>query len=233
MQRNVGNRLEEWYRQHHAERRDDGERIFVPERLPLFVEAVGGPGKRVLDLGCRTGAVTQSFLAGNDVVGLDIDAEALKRAAARGVTTVWGDVEEPLPFEDASFDVVVAGELLEHVRVPGGLLAEIARVLRPDGVLVGSVPNAYRLKNRLNFLAGRPPERDPTHLRMFSPASIRLALAPLGAPDLSFVGGRFTRLHPRLFANDLVFVCRRHGAQRTSNDSAVSRRPSSSPTAAS
>ena len=229
----MGNRLEEWYRQHHAERRDDGERIFVPERLPLFVEAVGGPGKRVLDLGCRTGAVTQSFLAGNDVVGLDIDADALKRAAARGVTTVWGDVEEPLPFEDASFDVVVAGELLEHVRVPGGLLAEIGRVLRPDGVLVGSVPNAYRLKNRLKFLAGRPPERDPTHLRMFSPASIRLALAPIGAADLSFVGGRFTRLHPRLFANDLVFVCRRQGAQRTRSDSAVSRRPSSSPTAAS
>ena len=226
-------RLAERYRQHHAENRNDGEFIFVPERLPLFVAAVGGPGKLVLDLGCRTGAVAEHFLAGNDVVGVDIDRGALEHAAARGIKAIWADIEEPLPFEDGSFDVVVAGELLEHVRFADQVVAEIARVLRPDGVLVGSVPNAYRLKNRLKFLAGRPPERDPTHLRMFSPASIRLALAPLGTPDVSFVGGRLTRLHPRLFANDLVFVCRRQGAQRTSSDSAVSRRPSSSPTAAS
>lgn len=205
----MGDRLEERYRRHHAERRNEGEFIYVPERLPLFVEAVGGPGKRVLDLGCRTGALTQSFLPGNDVVGMDIDAKALERAAERGIDTVQGNVEDPLPFEDASFDVVVCGELFEHVRFPDDLVTEIARVLRPDGVLVGSVPNAYRLKNRLVFLTGRPPETDPTHLRMFSPTSLRALLRPLGEPTLWFVGGRFTRLNPRLFGNDLVFSCPR------------------------
>ena len=150
--------------------------------LPLFVAAVGGPGRRVLDLGCRTGAVTEHFLPGNEVVGLDVDSEALERAQARGIATVWGDVEERLPFDDASFDVVVAGEILEHTRFPEDVVAEIARVLRPDGVLVGSVPNAYRLKNRLVFLAGqaagarsrrtsgcsRPPRFDASSLRSAS-----------------------------------------------------------------
>ena len=205
----MNRRLATQYRQHHAERRSDGEFVFVPERLPLFVEAVGGPGKRVLDLGCRTGAVTQHFLSGNEVVGIDVDSDALERARARGISTVWGDVEEALPFDDASFDVVVAGEILEHTRFPDDVVAEIARVLRPNGVLVGSVPNAYRLKNRLVFLAGRPPEHDPTHLRMFSPATIRSQLAPVGEPSLSFVGGRLARFHGRLFANDLVFVSAR------------------------
>lgn len=202
-------RLAALYRRHHAERRNDGEFVFVPERLPLFVQAVGGPGKRVLDLGCRTGAVTQHFLVGNDVVGIDVDTDALERAQARGISTVWGDVEEALPFDDESFDVVVAGEILEHTRFPDNVVAEIARVLKPDGVLVGSVPNAYRLKNRLTFFAGRPPEQDPTHLRMFSPAMIRAQLAPIGESSLSFVGGRLARVHGRLFANDLVFVSSR------------------------
>ena len=143
--------------------------MFVPERLPLLVAAVGGPGREVLDLGCRTGAVTTSFLAGNRVVGMDVDREALAIAEQRGIETVWGDIEAPLPFEDASFDAVVAGELLEHVREPADVVAEVRRLLRPGGTFAGSVPNAYRFQDRLRFMCGQPPDLDPTHLHMYSP----------------------------------------------------------------
>ncbi len=71
------------YEEHHRERRDEGDFVFVPERIPLFVEAIG-QGKRVLDLGCRSGALTKHFLEGNSVVGLDVDASALEKAAALG-----------------------------------------------------------------------------------------------------------------------------------------------------
>ena len=147
------------------------------------MEAIGR-GKRVLDLGCRSGALTRHFLDGNSVVGLDVDAAALEKARALGIEPVQANVEEPLPFEDASFDAVVAGELFEHLRFPDALVAEIERVLRPGGVLVGSVPNAFRLQSRLRFLRGRPPEDDPTHLRMFSPTQMRGAPPRLrGRPD--------------------------------------------------
>jgi SAM-dependent methyltransferase len=199
-------RLAERYRTHHAERREGGEFVFVPERLPLLVAAVGGPGRRVLDLGCRTGAVTQHFLPGNEVVGADVDEAALALAAERGIETVWADAEEPLPFPDGSFDVVVAGEFLEHVRDPEAVIAEVRRVLRPDGTFAGSVPNAFRLQSRLLFLAGRPPEDDPTHLHMYSPAELRRLLREFASVELDFVGGRYRRLHPRLLARDLVFV---------------------------
>jgi methionine biosynthesis protein MetW len=222
--------LSDRYRQFHEDREKDADFVYVPERVPVFVDAVGGPGKAVLDLGCRAGALSQHFLRGNEVTGVDVDESALAHAARRGLHTVWGDVEEPLPFEDATFDAVVVGEILEHVRFPGEVVAEIGRVLKPNGVVVGSVPNAYRLKNRVKFLLGRPPENNPMHLRMYSPTAIRAELAPIGAAELSFVGGRLARLHPRLFANALVFVVRRD--QRVdSSASAVSRSPSSSPTA--
>jgi methionine biosynthesis protein MetW len=221
--------LSDRYRQFHEDREKHADFVYVPERVPHFVAAVGGPGKSVLDLGCRAGALSQHFLEGNEVTGVDVDEEALRHAAARGMHTVWGDVEEPLPFEDGSFDTVVVGEILEHVRFPDEVLGEIARVLKNDGVVVGSVPNAYRLKNRLKFLLGRSPENNPMHLRMYSPAAIRAELAPIGPVEVAFVGGRLVRLHGPLFANVLVFVARR-GQSRENSASAVSRSPSSSPT---
>ncbi|HEY6112560.1 MAG TPA: class I SAM-dependent methyltransferase, partial [Gaiellaceae bacterium] len=115
------------YEEHHRERRNEGEFVFVPERIPLFVAAIGR-GKHVLDLGCRAGALTKHFLEGNSVVGLDVDAAALEKASALGIETVQANVESVLPFEDASFDAVVAGELFEHLQFPDALVAEIWRV---------------------------------------------------------------------------------------------------------
>jgi len=192
------------YEEHHRERRDEGDFVFVPERIPLFRAAIG-TGMRVLDLGCRSGALTRHFLDGNDVVGLDVDRAALAKAEALGIQPVEANVEEPLPFVDESFDAVVAGELLEHLQLPEALVAEARRVLRPGGVLVGSVPNAFRLQSRLRFLLGRSPEDDPTHLHLFSPAAVRDLLRGFQDVKLAYVGGRYRRLHARLFARDLVF----------------------------
>ena len=200
--------LGERYEEHHRERRDEGDFVFVPERIPLFQAAIGR-GRRVLDLGCRSGALSRHFLDGNEVVGLDVDRVALAKAAELGIEPVVANVEEPLPFPDGSFDAVVAGELLEHLRFPDAVVSEARRVLRPGGVIVGSVPNAFRLQSRLRFLRGRPPEDDPTHLHLFSPSQMRALLAEFADVRIDFVGGRYRRLHPRLLARDLVFSGRR------------------------
>jgi 2-polyprenyl-3-methyl-5-hydroxy-6-metoxy-1,4-benzoquinol methylase len=200
--------LEEQYREHHRARRPPDFVYGGDERSELFARLVGGPGRRVLDLGCRYGALTRAYAEGNEVVGMDVDREALAEAAKLGIETRWADVEQPLDAPDNSFDVVVAGELLEHLRDPGAVVAEAERVLRPGGLLVGSVPNAYRLKNRLAFLRGRPPEQDPTHLHLFSPTDVRRLLGDWQDVQLSFIAGRFVPLHARLFANDIVFTAR-------------------------
>ena len=198
--------LSEQYEDHHHRSRADGEFVYVPERIPFFKRALHPPGKRILDLGCRTGAFTRNFLEGNEVVGMDVDRVALDAATQLGIEPVLANVEEPLPFADASFDAVVAGELFEHLQFPDALVAEIRRVLRPRGTLAGSVPNAFRLQSRLRFLRGRSPEDDPTHLRMFSPDAMRELLADFENVELSYVGGRYARLSARLFARDLVFT---------------------------
>lgn len=192
------------YETHHRERRNAGDFVFVPERIPLFQEAIG-EGKQVLDLGCRSGALTRHFLAGNDVVGVDVDEAALAKAEELGIDVIAADVEEPLPLESETFDAVVAGELLEHVRFPQALVAEAHRVLKPGGVFVGSVPNAFRIQNRFRFLLGRQPESDPTHVHMFTAAEIRALLAEFAAVQITLLGGRYRRFHARLLAQDLFF----------------------------
>jgi SAM-dependent methyltransferase len=201
--------LSERYAQHNREERGAGFVFAGPERIELFRRYVGGPGRRVLDLGCRDGALTRAYANGNEVVGVDADREALAEASKLGIETRWADLDEPLPFEDESFDVVVAGELLEHLRDPARFSADVHRVLRPGGTFVASVPNAFRLKNRLRFLAGRKPEDDPTHLHMFSPQDVRALLSAFEDVGLDFIAGRLLPLHARLFANDIVFSGRK------------------------
>jgi methionine biosynthesis protein MetW len=201
--------LDERYGEHHRTRRG---REFVfggNERFDLFHELVGGPDLRVLDLGCRYGALTRAYVESNSVVGVDVDREALAEAAKLGVETHWADVDDRLPFDDASFDVVVAGELLEHIRTPEHVAAEARRLLRAGGAFVGSVPNAYRLRNRLRFLRGQSPESDPTHLHMFTPEDVRGLLEDFDDVELHLISSRFLRLHRRLFANDIVFAGRK------------------------
>jgi ubiquinone/menaquinone biosynthesis C-methylase UbiE len=198
------------YEHHNQEIRGPGFAVEGDLRGSFFRSNVG-TGKAVLDLGCRDGTLAAYFLEGNAVTGLDVDREALARAEARGLTTVWGRADERLPFDDASFDAVVAGEILEHLPDPSATLAEVYRVLKPGGRLVGTVPNAFRLKNRLRFLAGRAPERDPTHLQLFSPFRMRRELAGFESVDIDFFASRFLPLWPRGFGNTLAFTGLRPG----------------------
>jgi len=201
--------LSERYAEHNRVERGAGFVFAGPERIELFHRYVGGPGRDVLDLGCRDGALTQAYAGGNAIVGVDADREALAEAQKLGIETRWADLDDALPFEAGTFDVVVAGELLEHLRDPRRVVSEVLRVLRSGGTFVGSVPNAYRLKNRLRFLTGRKPENDPTHLQMFAPADIRAFLVGFEDVHLHLIAGRLVPLHARLFANDVVFSGRK------------------------
>jgi SAM-dependent methyltransferase len=201
--------LSDRYAEHNRVERGAGFVFAGAERSELFRRYVGGPGRRVLDLGCRDGALTRAYAEGNEIVGVDADREALAEAEKLGIETRWADLDEPLPFEPDSFDVVVAGELLEHLRDPKRVVADARRVLRPGGTFVASVPNAFRLKNRVRFLRGRKPEDDPPHLLMFAPSDVEQLLAGFEEPRLHFIAGRLVPLQARLFANDIVFSGRK------------------------
>jgi 2-polyprenyl-3-methyl-5-hydroxy-6-metoxy-1,4-benzoquinol methylase len=67
---------------------------------------------------------------------------------------ILADINQSLPFRSKSFDVVVVGEVIEHTLFPCEILVECERIVKPGGLLLGSVPNGYHLRNRLRFLRG-------------------------------------------------------------------------------
>ncbi len=111
-----------------------------------------------------------------------------------------------LPFEDSSFDVVVITEVLEHLPYTDITLSEINRILKPGGKIVGSVPNATRLRNRLRFLFTGVVELDPTHLIHFSSQSLYKRLSNyFEEVKIQPISSRFLFLSKNMFANYLLF----------------------------
>ena len=183
------------------------------ERVRELRRAIGPISDgRILDLGCRDGSLAVALgLPADRTVGADIDESAIRSSDGR-LKPCLADLWRGFPFRSESFDLVLAGEIVEHVPFPETLVGEGERVLRPGGRIVGSVPNAFRLKNRILFLAGRWFERDPTHLRQFSPGMLRALLsARFDVVEIHPCVGRLSPAWPRMFGNDLVWAARKRG----------------------
>lgn len=162
-------------------------------RLVARHAIAGGP---ILDAGCGTGLNLRHLPAGS--TGIDINPRniAVLRARLPQQTIVEGDIEA-MPFSDGSFGTVVCTEVLEHVPDASRALTEIRRVLRPDGVLVGSVP-ARSLIWRLRFLSSTCPHSEPFH-HEYRPAELRALLT----------GWRIRVLRYSLLHFNLLFVAQR------------------------
>jgi 2-polyprenyl-6-hydroxyphenyl methylase/3-demethylubiquinone-9 3-methyltransferase len=117
-------------------------KAMVPGRMRWFDKQVDWSGKAVLDLGCAGGFMAEAIDdRGASVTGIDPAADAVGAARAhaaatgRSITYDTG-VGEALPYRDASFDIVVCVDVLEHVSDLAQVLSEVARVLKPGGVFL-------------------------------------------------------------------------------------------------
>ncbi|MDA8308542.1 MAG: class I SAM-dependent methyltransferase [Deltaproteobacteria bacterium] len=139
----------------------------------------------VMDLGCASGRLGRNLLetgkAGR-IVGIEIFEPAAKEAMKRYDTVYVGDIENLELDYDRYFDVVVCGDILEHLREPDRILGKIRRWLKDQGLLVCCVPNV-RYWRIIKDLALRGEWRyancgilDHTHLRFFTARSFKRML---------------------------------------------------------
>jgi SAM-dependent methyltransferase len=96
--------------------------------------------RRILDIGCGTGVNLEHLAKIGPVVGLDAAREALDYCRKRRPFTLTGGSFSHLPFANSAFDLVTAFDVLEHDADPDSCLREAARVLKPGGLLLLSVP---------------------------------------------------------------------------------------------
>jgi ubiquinone/menaquinone biosynthesis C-methylase UbiE len=154
-------------------------------RLSFLVSALR-PKDSVLDLGCGAGTFTVDLARrGIEVVGADVAEAALARARARSSNLDLRLVpfDGPLPFEDNSFTLVWASEVIEHVADTARWLSEVRRVLQPRGRLLLTTPSHDRLRVVLGGIERySPPLGD--HLHLYTRRSLAQVLGEFGFADV-------------------------------------------------
>ncbi len=128
-------------------------------------------GARVLDAGCGEGYGTDRLTTvASSVTGVDLEEPVIRRAASLYPRARFDAANLiSLPYGDGAFDAVVSLQVIEHLHTPQEFLAECARVLSPDGVLIISTPN------RLTFSPDGT--RNPFHTFEFAPDELRATIA--------------------------------------------------------
>lgn len=136
--------------------------IDLEEKVMFSLLPKHGKGK-LLDVGCGVGTISLELKKRSfEVYGIDFSSIATQKAKEKGINTIECDVDKNgLPFEDNYFNVVWAGDVVEHVFDPIFLLKEMRRVVKPTGKILLTVPNDMNLVKRTYiFITGKSPQSD-------------------------------------------------------------------------
>ena len=146
----------------------------------LILERVGeGHGRRLLDVGSAQGVLAERFTQrGFEVTCIEGDPQLAAQAQSKCHKIICADLDGPPPQLEGQFDVIVYGDILEHLKNPLDFFRIFNQYLAPQGTIIVSVPNIAHLYVRLSLLVGcfNYMERgilDRTHLRFFTLASFR------------------------------------------------------------
>lgn len=206
------------YLEHHQNNRGNDFGLFLEERGKLFSKLIG-INKNIIDIGCRDGALSKYYKENNNLLGLDIDEDAMHRANEKGINTLLTDLNADWQIDkENSFDIVIASEIIEHLYNPNKIFYRLNTVLKTDGILIGSVPNAFRVSARIRLFFGRKkgtPLEDPTHINHFSLNEIKNLLIEAGFKKIefytlpSFRGKLLAKYFPGLFSYMIIFSAKK------------------------
>ena len=159
------------------------------ESSHAFALSMIGYNKTLLEVGCSTGFFTKVLVErGCDVTGIELDPDAAKRAEEWAERVVVGNLDDGEVWNDVkdeSFDVVLLGDVLEHLRDPLAALRQAVRKLKPSGYVVTSLPNVVHGDVRMAMILGRFRYADVglldrTHLKFFTLESARDLMTEAG-----------------------------------------------------
>jgi len=123
---------------------------FLIKAIKELLADIPASGKALLDVSCKEGDVLQAVAPlGFNLRGTNYEPSG---PSQNGTAIDYGvDLLKRLPYDDASFDVVLLVEVIEHLENHRIALGELARILRPGGVLILTTPNIMRLNSRFHF----------------------------------------------------------------------------------
>lgn len=159
---------------------------------------------KILDIGGNTGVISKMLQdIGYNVTVADISEEALKNCKSKKLKTINFDFNLEFPIKDNTYDLIIAGEIIEHILDVELFLNECNRILKENGYLVISTPNLATFKDRIRFLFGKTPRQiNPhheylkLHIRQFTYSSLKESLEIAKFKLLKFKSNYFTLSTP-------------------------------------
>jgi len=117
--------------------------FFIQKKRLKLIEQYVPPNATVLDLGC--GFYPQNLINLNNKIsrGVGIDRDIPAKAPSTKIQLIKADIIKSLPLPDSEFDCVLILAVLEHLDFPGEIIRECARVLKPGGRLIITIPSNY------------------------------------------------------------------------------------------
>jgi 2-polyprenyl-3-methyl-5-hydroxy-6-metoxy-1,4-benzoquinol methylase len=160
----------------------------APNNAHSFAVELVGCNRRVLELGAASGHVTAALVdRGCRVTAIELEPDSASALSEMAETVIVGDLNDPglLDELEPEFDVVLAGDVLEHLMRPHDVLRRAARLLRPGGQAVVSLPHVGHADVRLALMQGTWDYNawgllDDTHTRFFTLKSIRRMVKEAG-----------------------------------------------------
>lgn len=149
------------YYEYWNKTRDKTPVVLDREKVSLnFISKIIKPKSSVLDVGCGYGRFMeflQRKFPETSIKGIDFSNSEVLDAKRKGLDVKQGDFEKGIDFPEKKFDIVYAGEIIEHLYNPDFFLEEINRILKDNGFLVLSTPNLLAWFNRILAVLGTQP----------------------------------------------------------------------------
>ena len=175
----------------------------------MFFNSLIKKHKKVLVLGPDRGQVLKYYYKDKDITCADISKKVLAEVKRFSNKLCCFDFEDKFPFKDNFYDVVVAGDVIEHMFNPEILIKESRRVLKENGLFIGSTPNAFNWRVRIATLLNiQKIKWDNEHIRFFNNNILNELLVKY-FKKVKILSLKKSIPFKSLFAYNFVWICRK------------------------
>lgn len=182
---------------------------------PEIYEIVPKTVQRVLEIGCAAGCFRLNFLDSVEYWGVEPVREVAEQAAMKNIKVLFGTYDAVVgQIPNGYFDAIVCNDVIEHIKDTEQFLFSLKSKLRPQGVILGSIPNVRFWGNIVNLLIKRDWKYeksgvlDETHLRFFTCKSFRRLLCGVGFKIVCMKGVESYRMKLlKVLFSPMLFFC--------------------------